>query len=161
MEDIEKKTAPTSNVAKTLLSSKAKREAQALAKDPELLLHRITRENQMWETQNRALGGSRTADNLSDIEDIGIMADAGHAARDLSTGNSGNALSQLGGAAARAMSGQNDTRQLLIKALMSAKPKAALSMASKTARSSETRRAIVDALLRANATKNAGDLLFR
>jgi hypothetical protein len=162
LEDIEKKTAPTSNVAKALLSSKAKREAQALAKDPELLLDRITRENQMWETQHRALGGSRTADNLSDIEDIGIMADAGRAARDLGTGNSGGALSQLGGAAARVMSGQNDaTRQLLIKALMSAKPKAALSMASKTARSSEARRAIVDALLRANATKNAGDLLFR
>jgi hypothetical protein len=72
---IEANTSPTSNKAKPLQSPKRDAEAGAMTLDPELYKRRLARENDMWEMQNRALGNSKTADNLQDIEATSEMWD--------------------------------------------------------------------------------------
>lgn len=57
------------NTARPFTSQKFQQEAGAMAKDPALLSRRLERENQMFSTGNTVLGGSRTADNLIDMED--------------------------------------------------------------------------------------------
>lgn len=127
---LERSTAPTANHAKPLSSTKAEIEAGAIANDPELLAARIARENQMWSTQNRALGGSRTADNLQDIEDTGLVASALRSGRDVLSGNFGNAASNALNVTAHALSGRNEaTRQMIARILMSRDPQAALANA--------------------------------
>lgn len=59
-----------SNAARPFTSQKFQQEAAAMATDPELLTRRLERENQMFSTNNTVLGGSRTADNLIDMEDV-------------------------------------------------------------------------------------------
>lgn len=59
------------NAARPLTSQKFQQEAGALSVDPDLLNRRLARENQMFSTNNTVLGGSRTADNLIDMEDAG------------------------------------------------------------------------------------------
>ncbi len=56
-------------MARPFTSQKFQQEAGALAKDPALLSRRLDRENRMFSTGNKVLGGSRTADNLIDMED--------------------------------------------------------------------------------------------
>lgn len=124
---LERATAPTANHAKPLSSTKAQTEAGAIASDPSLLSARIARENQMWETQNRALGGSRTADNLQDINDTGLMASVLRSGRDVASGNLGNAAANALSATSNVLQGRNEaTRQLMARILMSNDPQAAL-----------------------------------
>lgn len=87
-------SAAGSNTARPLTSQKFKKEAGAMATDPDLLARRLGRENTMFETNQTVLGGSRTADNLIDMEDVGrfdngvlsalmrgrVLEAAGHAA---------------------------------------------------------------------------------
>lgn len=58
-----------SNSARPFTSQKFQQEAQTMSVDPELLKRRLARENEMFATNNTVLGGSRTADNLIDMED--------------------------------------------------------------------------------------------
>ncbi len=56
-----------------LQSPKRDAEARAMTVLPDLYRRRLGRENEMWE-RNRALGGSRTADNLEDIQNTSQAA---------------------------------------------------------------------------------------
>ena len=150
LDKLERNAAPTANKAKPLTSSKVSQESGALAKNPHLFSERIARENDMWETQNTALGGSRTADNMEDIADAGLMADAARAARDVSYGNVGNAVANFGGRIARGATGQNAaTRKLIADILMASNPKAAISAAAAMEATSQGRKRIAESILRA------------
>ncbi|WP_234896314.1 hypothetical protein [Sinorhizobium meliloti] len=63
---------PATNRARGLTTPKYEQEFQAFAAPgrAEQLGNRIGRENRMFETSNVALGNSRTADNLGDIDDM-------------------------------------------------------------------------------------------
>lgn len=63
---------PATNRARTLTTPKYEQEFQAFAADgrAQQLGARIGRENRMFETNNAALGNSRTTDNLGDIDDM-------------------------------------------------------------------------------------------
>ena len=146
---IEANTSPTANVAKQFNSTKMAAETDAMAIDPALFRGRVGRENTMWETQNRALGGSRTADNLADTADIGVVADMGRAAKDALTGRIGAAVGTVGRLAGNAATGQNEaTRTLVARILMSNDPKAALATALRQEATSQGRRRIAEALMR-------------
>lgn len=151
---IEAGTAPTSNNAKRLSSTKARTEADALANDPELYASRIDRENTMWETQNYVLGGSRTADNQADMADLTVMADAARAGRELASGNGGNAISQVGGTLMRIAQGQNEaTRKLVADILMSPNPRKAMSIVMQSESNAQKRRWIAQTVTRALAQR--------
>lgn len=150
LKRIEGNASPTSNKAKPFTSSKVMQETDALAKNPRQFADRIAIENDMWETQNRALGGSRTADNLEDIADAGLMADVGRAARDVSSGNFGSAVSNAIAPVSRAITGQNPaTRKLIADILMAPNPRAAIAAATAQEATSQGRKRIAEAVLRA------------
>lgn len=147
--DIQRNKATTANAAKQFASTKRAAEADAMALDPQLFKERLGRENTMWETQNRALGGSRTADNLQDVNGVGIVADIGRAAR---SGLTGLADLALTGAArmGNAATGQNEaTRKLIAQMLMSQDPRATLAPALRSEVGSQARRRIAETVLRA------------
>lgn len=147
---IEANASPTSNRAKPLQSPKRAAEAQAMALQPDLYARRLTRENDMWETQNRALGGSRTADNLEDIESVNSAASgllgAARAAGNLQLGD---AVAQIGSVLGTAAKGQTDgTRQLIARALLSKDPMKALEPALKQYNATQGQRRFIEAILR-------------
>ncbi|MBM1556663.1 hypothetical protein JQV19_08385 [Sulfitobacter mediterraneus] len=150
LSKIESNTSPTANKSKILQSPKRDAEATAMTVDPDLYGRRLSRENDMWETQNRALGGSRTADNLEDIADTGEIASGmGGAARSLANLQVGDALAKAGGALAPMAKGQNEaTRELIARALMSNNPQEALAPALRQDMSSQAMRRILEAMLR-------------
>ena len=121
---LEAGTAPTTNRAKALQSPKVEAERGILSIDPDLLARRVERENAMWGTQNRALGGSRTADNLADIESAeqvteGLLGSL----EDLGNINVGTAIKKALGAIGPALRGENEaTRKALAEALLSSDP---------------------------------------
>lgn len=61
--------APGVNKARPLTSDKATAELGALATDPALLSRRVERENEMFRTGGRVMGGSATVENMSDVTD--------------------------------------------------------------------------------------------
>lgn len=61
--------APGVNKARALTSDKASAELGALATDPALLSRQIGRENEMFRTGGRVMGGSATVENLNDVSD--------------------------------------------------------------------------------------------
>lgn len=61
--------APGVNKARPLTSDKATAELGALATDPALLSRRVERENEMFRTGGRVMGGSATVENLGDVTD--------------------------------------------------------------------------------------------
>ncbi len=63
---------PATNRARSLTTPKFEQEFQAFAAPgrAQQLGNRIGRENRMFETSNAALGNSRTADNLGDVDDM-------------------------------------------------------------------------------------------
>lgn len=147
---LEAVTAPTANRAKPLLSTKRTTEADAMALDPRTYAERLSRENQMWETQNRALGGSRTADNLQDIESMnGLAGGVLDVARSAGNLQFGDMAAKIGGMLGPVARGQTDgTRQLIAQMLMSSDPAKALAPVVKQMnRSAQTRRGI-EAVLR-------------
>lgn len=150
MARIEANTAPSANVAKPFTSTKATTEADAMTVDPRLFRDRLAREGAMWEVQNRALGGSRTADNLSDVADVGLMADMGRATTAALTGRIGDAIGTAARYAGNAATGQNEaTRTLIARILMSSDPKKSLALALRQEATSEGRKRIAEAMTRA------------
>lgn len=118
---IESNPAPTADKSRSFRSTKAQTEADAMALDAPLFRGRIQREGDMWETQNRALGGSRTADNLQDVANVGPMANLLRAAREAGNFQIGNAAQSVGAAVGPYMTGRNEaTRNLIAQMLMSA-----------------------------------------
>lgn len=157
---VEAQTAPTSNRAKPFQSPKVSDEVDAIASDPNVFKQRLANENAMWETQNRALGGSRTADNLQDIEGQGAIADALRAARDVGTGNPGTAIANVAGGISQKLTGKNEaTRSLIADMLMSSQPKISLSEAGKQATQAESRKRLAEAILRAMGRDKGGNIL--
>ena len=150
LAQLETMTSPTANRAKPLLSPKRAMEADAMATDPRLYSDRLGRENTMWETQNRALGGSRTADNLADqgaMDGIsGEVMRAGKAAANLQFGDM---VQKVAGALGPILKGQNEpTRMLIAQALMSSNAGQVLVPAIAQATKSAGVRRILEALLR-------------
>jgi len=149
---VESNAAPTSNRARIFRSPKVAAEVEGIAIDPETFGRRLTREDAMWQTQNRALQGSRTADNLRDISAAegptrgllgAIRSPVDAAARGL------DALSFV-------MRGENaPTRQAIAEALMSDNPEAALADALTRAGRSEMIEAATEALARATGRENS------
>jgi hypothetical protein len=147
---LEAGTAPTANRAKALQSPKVEAERGILSIDPDLLARRVDRENAMWGVQNRALGGSRTADNLADIGDtqqvteglLGALIDMGNL-------NAGSAVRKAAQAIGPVLRGENEaTRHALAEALMSADPQAVLGPAVKKQMEVNLREGLLTALMR-------------
>ena len=158
LSKLEANASPTSNKAKPLQSTKAASEIDAIASDPELLKRRLARESQMWETQNRAMGGSRTADNLADIDATGrVASDVGGVARSLANLQFGDAIANAGRMVAPHMTGQNEgTRRLIAEALMSKNPKRALGPAMRSDAAAQIRQRVIEAIMRNAAREGAG-----
>lgn len=146
---LERNASPTADKSKPLRTEKAQAEANALALDPQLLAERLERERIMWATQNRALGGSRTADNQADIADNSMLADAARAGQDLAVGNTGTAISRGTEHMARVLSGQNAaTRKIIADILMSPDPREALTVVLRSERSASRRSFIAQSVVR-------------
>lgn len=148
LQQLEANASPTANKAKPLIQSqKRAAEAEAMALQPELYTNRLGRENTMWETQNKALGGSRTADNLADQSAVDGLASGALGAVRNSRGlvdMGANLLSALGPLA----KGQNEaTRKLIAQALMSGDG-SVLAPVLRQASTSEAKRRAVEALVR-------------
>ena len=138
------------NKAGVFDSTKARREIDAFALEPELLGRRIGRENQMFGTQAKALNGSQTIGNDQDVKGLEGAATIGRMLRDAVMGNPANATIGLVGHVAPKITGQNEaTRALIAKALMSDDPRAALASAVAQSGRDETRKRIAEALVRA------------
>lgn len=149
MGKLERVTAPTANRAAPLRSTKRVNEADAMTLDPALYRDRLGRENTMWETQNRALGGSRTADNMADQEAMSQLAGgAMDAAKSAANLQFGDTVAKIGSMLGPIAKGQNDaTRQLIAKALMSG-DSSVLAPALRQSATSESKRRMIEALLR-------------
>jgi hypothetical protein len=150
LEQLDRITSPTSNRAKPLQSPKRAAEADAIATDPRLYSERLGRENTMWETQNRALGGSRTADNLADQQAVdGLAGGALGAARAGANLQFGDMVTRIAGVLGPVMKGQNEaTRALIAKALLSDSPMQVLAPALKQSAKSASTRRLLEALIR-------------
>lgn len=82
---------------------------------------RIARENTMFETRAAALGGSKTADNLADMADIGSFDPS--MIGNVLTGNWKGALTQGIAKSANALKGRNQTtRDMIADALLQTSP---------------------------------------
>jgi hypothetical protein len=121
--DIQSAAGPMTNKARPLISDATASEfpAFAIQGQGQQLMNRIGREQRMFETANTALGGSKTADNMSDIADvsgfdptiIGALLGSGWQSA-VKT-----ALSQ----SASTLTGRNQaTRDLIARALMETSP---------------------------------------
>ncbi|MDZ7906516.1 MAG: hypothetical protein U5N55_12650 [Cypionkella sp.] len=131
LERLEAVTAPTANRAGPLRSEKRVTEAAAMAIDPQTYAQRLGFENDMWATQNRVMGGSRTADNLADQSAIdGLAGGALGVARSAGNLQFGDMAARVAGMIEPLARGQTEsTRSLIAKALMSNDPVAALAPA--------------------------------
>ncbi len=149
LDGLERITSPTANRAKPLQSPKRAAEADVMATDPRLYADRLGRENTMWETQNRALGGSRTADNLADQSTMQDLAGgAWGAARSAANLNFGDTVAKIAGMLGTAAKGQTTgTRALIAKALLSGDASILAPMIAKAQKGTAVRRAI-EAMIR-------------
>lgn len=131
-------SAPGVNTVRPLLADKSQQELGAFAKDPALLNRQLDRENVMNATLNRALGGSKTADNLlneaqmSAIDPSTLLNLAKHPI----TGTLGLALSK----GADLVTGRNgQVRAELGKMLMDKDPKKYVALLNAMRQSRDTR----------------------
>lgn len=147
---LETMTAPTSNRAKPLLSPKRVAEADAMATDPSLYSGRLARENTMWETQNKALGGSRTADNLADQSAVdGFASDGLQAAKSAANFQFGDMVGRIAGALGPVLKGQNEpTRMLIAQMLLSGNAGPVLAPVIAQAGKSASMRRMLEAMIR-------------
>lgn len=157
LNKLEAVTSPTSNRAKPLQSFKRETEAGAMSLDPELYGRRLSRENEMWGTQNRALGGSRTADNEADKSAMGELAGgAWDAAKSGLNFQLGDAVQKIANIIGPVVSGSNDaTRQAIARALMSSDPQAALAPLLRQDMRSQSQRRIIETLIRNSGRESA------
>ena len=104
----------------------------------------------MYETRQKALGGSATAENMEDMFDAGTLEAA----------LTRNWYQQIARALASAATGENEAmRQKIARALLSRDPEAALAEVSKQARSDRTKRLIAEALFRNSGQQAAAPVL--
>jgi hypothetical protein len=143
------------DVARQFTSDSMRRELPSLAYPGrgDQLMRRLARENTMTDTAQTALGGSKTADNLSDIGDSAL--DPGVVSSFIS-GNWKNAIvSALSQTANAARGMPPSVVEKLIPALMETNPQAAQELFSASAKnialSDETKAKIVSALIAAGA----------
>lgn len=135
------------NRATPLLRDKAQAEIDAFANDPAALRAQIARENIMAETRQRAIGGSRTADNLANMEDVQNV-DVGMIANLLGQ-NYGQAAVQGGQKIANVATGRNEaTQQLIARMLMSTDPETALAPVLRQSMAQGRNNQVLQALLR-------------
>lgn len=153
LAQLEANRAVTANRAAPFNSTKAAEEARAMTLNPDQFGRQIARENDMWGTMNRALGGSRTADNL--IDDAMAIPESGpgrQAVIDALRLNLSSAATNLAIAVAPALRGQSPaTRKLIADALMSPDPEVALRAAAQTVKDQGVKRAIERATTSAGA----------
>lgn len=149
LQRLEANGSPTSNKAGVLASPKSRSDIETLTTDPELLKRRLSRENQMWETQNRALGGSRTADNLMDMSRAGMQTEGQQMMRSLLNMNLGDAAIRVGAKVGPVLAGQTDaTRRKIVEMLLAPNPEGFLDgIASQHKRLEMTQR-LIEALIR-------------
>jgi hypothetical protein len=148
---IEASAGEMTNRARPLTSTKVRNEAAAMTTDPALFQRRVGREMTMHDTMQRALGGSRTADNLEDIADLKSY-DTGMLLNIL-TGQWRTAGAQAMQGASNALTGMSpETRRIVAQALM-ARDETAFRKAIASAQTGDARREVADALLRITAQR--------
>jgi hypothetical protein len=111
------------NKARPLISDATEAEFPAFAVPgkADQLGRRIGREHTMFETRGQALGGSRTADNLADMADVGSFDPS--MIGNLLTGRFGAATQAALAKGANALQGRNQaTRDMIAEALLSTAP---------------------------------------
>lgn len=143
---------PTTNKARPLITGKTEQEFPAFAAPGrgDVMGDRIAREQRMFETASQALGGSRTADNLSDIADVQSFDPSMLGA--LATGNIKGAALQGLQYGINAIQGRNSqTRDAIARMLLQSEPtqaRAALAQAVASGqRLTRTQEALVQALI--------------
>lgn len=158
---LETMTAPTANRAKPLLSPKRVAEADAMTLDPKLYADRLARENTMWETQNKALGGSRTADNLADQSAMdGFASDGLQAAKSAANFQFGDMVGRIAGALGPVLKGQNEpTRMLIAQMLLSGNAGPVLAPVIAQAGKSASMRRMLEAMIRQPMREGTAALL--
>jgi hypothetical protein len=158
---IEGKLADAPDVSREIASTKRKAETAAMSVDPEKFKARTKREYDMFRTFSRALGGSRTADNLQDIMDVGVLADLSRAAGSMAHGNPGGTASNLWSAAKPYLTGDNEkTRALVAKMLQSDNPARDLAPVMKQKESREAVRRLIENMLRNSGREPANSAVF-
>ena len=143
-------SAPGVNKARPLLGNKPQAELGALASDPAKLQRQIGREQTMFETTAQALGGSRTADNLADINDTKSMSAS--VIMNLLSMRPGAAAAQVADKLLSSATGKSPkTRELIAKMLLSQDPSAAIAPAVRRTGRNATQDAIAGILARSAA----------
>jgi len=161
LAQVERQAAPTANNARPLRSPKRVQETEGMAMNAELFRRRIERENTMWETQNRALGGSRTADNIADQGEIAKnAAGVAGAARSAANIQIGDAVSQIAAVLGPVARGENEaTRQLIARALMSKNPQEALEPILRQYNANLMQRRLAEAIVRGASREYSSEAL--
>lgn len=142
------------NKARPLINDATAVEFPAFAaQSGEKLQRQLARENTMFETRNAALGGSKTADNVTDIADVNPSTVIDMVRHPVVTG-----ARHLVGSAVNAAMGRNEaTRALIADALLRRAPNGsgldALIQSTGKNSTSLARQAIVDAILASTKTR--------
>lgn len=140
------------NKARPLSGGKTAKDFGFMAKDPEKIARQIERENRMFETNVMATGGSKTADNLADMKDAGIMSAS--VLGNLLTGNLAGAGRQALDKLMAGATGSNPaTREIIAKMLLSSDAYGAIAPAVKKAASLAGPRAALEAMIRSGAIR--------
>lgn len=141
---------PTTNKARMIMTEKTGQEFPVIAAPgrADVLGNRIAREQRMFETANAALGGSKTADNLSDIADVQSF-DPTMLGAILSGNFKGAALQGLQRGINSLQGRNSQTRDLMARMLMEADPNVAREIFRKAADSGKKLTKAQEALGRA------------
>ncbi|QIG74522.1 hypothetical protein EVC10_014 [Rhizobium phage RHph_Y25] len=148
--DVQKAAGPMTNKARPLISDATAAEFPAFAApgQGQQLMDRIAREQQMFETTNAALGGSRTADNAADMADIQSF-DPTMISAFATGGLKGAALHGLT-KGVNALQGRNTaTRDAIARLLLENNPQAARDILSAAQTSGNNMSRVKEALVRA------------
>lgn len=150
LEDINAKQAAAPNVARNYASTNRREEAAAMTLNPETFGNQVRREDEMFGTYNRAMQGSRTADNIEDIEGAASMGPVARAILAAGNLNMGTAARELGTAISPYLTNNNEaTRQLVARILMTSNPEQALAQVAKSKATSDVKRRIAESIVRA------------
>lgn len=115
---IEAQPGEMTNRARQFTSTQLQQQIGGMALDPQRLQSQIGRENVMFETARRALGGSQTADNLADMAAMDVNSRG--AIVSLLTGRFSDAATRIADGVSSAFGvGSPQTRRLIAEALMS------------------------------------------
>jgi len=138
------------NVALPLMRTRTASILDEAAQEPQALRSFIGRENTMAETRRQALGNSRTAEKLANMDDVQNV-DVGLLAN-LLRGSFAEAATRGGQKVANVATNQNEaTQQLLGRLLMSSDPEEALSGALRRQSASRRNNQIMQAIMRTGA----------